>query len=295
MMRKILCVFAAFVVLTACSVTQGAVLVNSPNELFWANQQSFLKLTNYENAVDAAGIPVATIDVGTRLRGIFTITSSYGSVSGVGVERAPSSAFELTGIFDATVRAVTAIGVPSDATAKFELIPTLSFEGTYGAGAMVAFYYDTTPNFSANGVGSTIASTEATATDGSLYMVLGADGAETWGTDYFWAALGSTTPSVASFAASLALLVNNTGLDSSLFLDVTQAPPLFFPATLGTILNKFGLQGNTVVNPLSDSPYQIQSQDPLKANVVPEPASLAVWSLLSVIGIAFAYRRGRRG
>src|SRR5262249_46175474 len=151
---------------------------------------------------------------GDELRGIFTITNSQ--TTSASQTRSPSG-FELTGIFDVNVNRVASTG---GADALFEFTPRASFETTYGTGAMVALFNDTSPDFTASG---TVSATEASATDGSLYMVLGGTG--TWGTNYYWGAVGSANPGVAAFAASLHVLTNNTGIPTSEFQNLAQAPP----------------------------------------------------------------------
>lgn len=260
-------------------ITSASITISHPDDFFFAGPETEMKLTNYESVLKGTGNTGSTIEVGDRFRGIFTITSSNSPGSGTGTQRNPG-AFELTGIFDTVVHIVTPIG---GGDALFELVPYAPFASEVGgpAGTMAAFYYDTSPDFTAVG---TIAATEASATDGSLYMILGSNGV--WGTDYYWGANGSTTPGVAAFAASLELLVNNTGFPDSYFQDVTQPPPISASgsftnqAVLGTILNAFALQGNTVSNPVSGSLYQLQSQDPLRSHVVPEPISFMIWGLL---------------
>ncbi len=292
-MRKFILCSVLFVGVMAASSAQAAILVNHPDQLFFTNQITSLKMVNYENAY---GLVNGQIVQGSRLRGIFTITSSWGDLLGSGSanQRVPGP-FELTGIFDTTVLTAP---VPSGAEFLFEFGPTAGFGASLGltgaaaSGAMVAFYHDTTPDFTEFG---TIASTEASATDGALYMVLGADGTQTWGTDYYWSAIGSVTPNVATFAASLALLVNNSGIATGEFGEVTQFPSLGFPPALAAMLNTFGLQGNVRGNTAgSGSPYLLESNDPLRAKALPEPASIGVWLLLSAVGGSFVIRRRRR-
>jgi hypothetical protein len=128
-------------------------------------------------------------------------------------------------------------------------------------------------------------------------MVLGADGA--WGTEYYWAAFGAAVPlgpagqNVATFAASLALLVNNSGLPFNPV--ITQNPPVTgvvpFPAALGAIQNAFGVQGNVTIGDGSNA-WPFFSQDPIRAQVlVPEPASMLVWAGVAGVFGVVGYRR----
>lgn len=279
-----------------------AASISHPNGYFDVGGEAKLKLVNFESAFsdawsDSPGswTPTGSIGVGTYLRGIFQITTSSDLNSSAASLRVSDGSFELTGEFSARVSRVESLG---GGDAIFELIPDSAFETEYGDGAMVAFYHDGTVDFSGGG---TLASSVASAVGGALYMVLGAPpaaggGDGVWGTDYFWGANGSTTPGVAAFAASIALLTNNTGIASHAFVDVTQDPPNSGAATftneagLSSILNEFALQGNTV--PLTSGPWQLRSEDPLRAHVVPLP--MAAWPGLALLGLLGFVRFRRR-
>lgn len=288
-------------VLALSGQARAAVTVSSADQLFWLGEETTMKIQNYEsaftNAWDTTGDQVAdpsswtatnAIGVGTYLRGIFNITTTYGDAGSSGTDRTPDgNVFELTGEFSTVVSAIVPL---SATTAAFELVPDATFEAKYGAGAMVAMFEDATVDYT--GVG-TLATSHGSAVNGSLYMVLGAPGSQVWGTDYYWAATGATTPGVANFAASLALLTNNSGIASANILPITtQDPPTAAPgsftnqAGLNSILNEFGLQGNTVGNTVANSPWALSSQDPLRVVAVPVPA--AVWPgamLLGLVGL----------
>jgi hypothetical protein len=275
-----------FLLLIAVTTNARAASITTANQLFFSNQETFMKLTDFENLVDNDHNGV--ISPGDELRGIFTIQNSQNSSASQ--IRTPSG-FELTGAFDALVSRVAPTG---GSDALFEFVPTSgagSFAATYGAGAMIAVFNDTSPDFTAAG---TVASTTASATDGSLYLVLGANPANgVWGTNYYWAAVGSANPGIAVFSASLQTLTNNTGISASLFNPEKQPPPsntgtgsFTNGANLANIQNSFALQGNTAPQTDPTIPYAIQSQDPLRANVVPEPTTIVTCLLLSLTYVA---------
>ncbi len=246
-----------------------------------------LKLTNYEYLNHDAGT-LGTLDVGDTIRGIFVITSGLNSAD----PNISLSGFELTGIFETEVLSVNAVAGGPLSFSDFTFGPSAAFGASLGiAGAMVAFYEDTTPNFSF----STIAGGEASATDGTLALVIGAKPGSVFGTDYFWTSEGYATLSdnglaanVTAFAASLQFLYD--GLGVSYTDNQTQAPTPRFPGTYASILNEFALQGNVKRNPFT-SEFPLQSQDPVQFNgaVVPEPASIVAW--LGLSGLTLARRR----
>lgn len=276
-----------------------AATISHPNGYFAVGGgEAKLKLVNFESAFSDAWsddpstwTPTGSIAVGTYLRGVFQITSSSDLNGTAASTRFSDGSFELTGEFSAVVSRVEGSG---GTDAIFELVPDAAFEAEYGSGALVAFFHDAgVPDFTGSG---TLTTSRDSAVNGLLYLVLGAPGAQVWGDDYFWGANGSTTPGVAAFAASIALLANHTTIASNLFVSVTQDPPNSGSATftneagLSSILNEFALQGNTV--PVSGLPWQLRSEDPLRAHVVPLP--MAAWPGLALLGLLGFVRFRRR-
>lgn len=275
--------------------------VGSAIDLLSATGGIELKLRNFES-IHVDNGTVGQIDIGDTLRGVFQITSSA-PISG-GDERFPVG-FELTGIFETQVSGVSA--PDAFGNSLFEFVPYASFatEFVLPVGTMIAFYEDYTPNFGAGiGTAGTIAAAEALATDGTLFAAFGADVGSTWGVDYYWNAIGdatpfvTATPNVATFAASLQSLFAPVG---TAFTDTfTQAPvvgtPIAQAALLAAIVNELALQGNVTTNtsfaPGTGNPYPLRSQDPIRVNIVPEPASMSVFGLLSLCG-GLALRRRR--
>ena len=107
-----------------------------------------------------------------------------------------------------------------------------------------------------------------------FWASFGANGA--WGASngYFWG--DGTADGVSTFAASLGMVTNDTGLPSSDFQPLTQAGPVTFnePALLN-IPNPFIIQGTTTAE--ITGPYAVFSTDPAQLDFVtpvPEPSSL---------------------
>ena len=298
--KTILTAAALAATLAFAGAAQAATVTN-PDLMFFPDvvKPADVKLRNYESAFEGGWTndpstwsEVNSIVEDTYLRGIFKITSA--SASGVD-DRSPDG-FELTGEFSAKVYLSASAG---GTDAIFQLIPDSQFEDEYGTGAMLTIFHDTTPDFNETG---TLATSRATAVDGDKYMVLGAN--DDWGDvnadgdGYYWGATGSATPGVSKFAASLKLLTNNSGIDSSDFLQVTQDPPDSGTATftnesaLSSILNEFGLQGDTDSNSDPDVAWDINSNDPLTVHaVVPLPA--AAWPAMALLG-ALGFGKYRR-
>ena len=290
--RCVLFLVAAFQLAFVCSAAHASWDIYHPDQFFFTDPdlKTLLNLYDYENEVNKSGGTAGLLEVGDRLRGIGYVNYSNKPGGGPATQRNPVG-FELTMLFDVEITATSGSG----SNTLFTMSPTTSFETTYGTGAMIAVFHDTTPDFDASL--STVALAEATATDGSLYLVLGATG--TWGTDYFWAANGSdgTDPNTyggSFFSASLALLTNNTGFANSDFLPITQTQPTGFPSSLASITNEFGIQGSTTPEPGDLEAYHILSNDPLGANTIPEPSSAAALIGLAGMGLLLLYRRMKK-
>ncbi len=288
MLRRTIYLSLPLLLLVLTSTNVNGALITMPNQYFNFNgTPSVLKLSDYETAVDpATGSAVGTIAGGDVLEGVFDITQSQGPT------RYPNG-FDLKGVFEVLVQSVTGTGTDQ----QFTIVPYAPFGASLGVtGAMIAFYSDVGPVKPFLDT-DTAAKQYAEATTGSLYMVLGGTG--TWGTDYYWAANGNPDTLAsnvsATFDASLQLLVNDTGIPTADFQNVTQSgPAISSDAALGLIENPFGIQGDINRNPYAFtsgggyiSGYNpIQSEDPLTANVVPEPSSIVALIGLVCAGLA---------
>ena len=273
------------------------------------------------------GLAVSTIQPGDIFQGIYEITLTQAQ-NGGGVQTA--SGFELDGVFSSVVASITG---PTGSAYQFQLSPNLAFDTANGlkAGAMISMYDDPVGSFSTaiNTHGYTMAQSLAAVTSSQLYMSFGALGSTysytstlgtnqadpKWGDNsgytgsvpngnYYWAANGPVVPGVANFAASLALLDNNSGINSNLFTAQTQSyfgqgsPQPGFNTLLANMVNQFSLKGSTGnVNSGAqpNNPWQLSNTDPLVGDLVPEPSSVLVMGGLFgawIVGLV-AYRRKR--
>lgn len=279
----------SLMVVAACAASAQAAFdsVFNATSLFYTDRVTNFNIENFENLVDVPGEGKTPgyIDIGDRLRGVFRITYSYAS----GVNFRQPVGFEVTGIFDVLVIGKTDPG--SDGNFNFLFGPSGVLD-SYAAGTMLAIFSDTTPDFDASL--ATTALVETTATDGSLFMALGAASGDTWGTDYYWAAVGPDTPagnlhSSTLYGASLRLLVNNTGFDNSNILLLNQAAPSGWDhpgitsLTLFGVYNPFVMKGSIEYDTHNEYPaYDLKSKDPAKMMVTPEPSSLVALCALGV-------------
>ncbi len=173
-------------------------------------------------------------------------------------------------------------------------------------GTLAMIFQDATADFSPVSPPATLAaSAAAISTGANLVWELGFTGAldaggnVDAGVDEGWVATGPTSPSVAatttygtgipgtSFTGALNPLVDNSG-----YVDYLPLTTLFGQSDFAVVGTLSGY-GDGFGNPAG--PWQIASDADLSFAplVVPEPASLAIWSLLSVGGLALARRRRR--
>jgi len=123
------------------------------------------------------------VDVGDRLTGILELQTT--EKGGVTRQLGGSSGnSEFSGIFDITVLAKIAPALPGG-NYTFIFGPSAGFQATYGAGAMVALFEDTTPDFQreSGGAVTTVNDAMILASNGTFVATLGFNSA-----DNFWAA-----------------------------------------------------------------------------------------------------------
>lgn len=240
-----------------------------------------------------------TLDVGDKLRGIFTIETSEGLTSGGKKFPVDGSSFnELSGVFEIEALTKTFFNATTCFTTWcWTFGPTSDFEAEYGAGAMVAFFDDPVYEFSRVGGGTTDA-LEDLVTDGNLLMVAGLGGTGGVGNE-FWAAsavsdnidtIGSTAPpgNGGSFNIGVDLLVNNTGY---VFNAVDCGP-----ANSGITTDLCG-SGSLLGTGNVTTPYD--SFDDVNFTMyrvsVPEPSMVLLFGASLLVGSGFARRRVRKG
>ena len=293
---KNLSFLAALVAGTALAgVAHASITVNAPfiNMFEPGDTVTQFKITDFENALRPDGsLVTGPIVAGDTLQGIYNITSSQ-TTGGANVLN-PGN-FQVSGIFDTLVLSTTT-NVDSAGDTAFTLGVDPNFNAHLGltgsnalpAGAMIALYQGPANAFNAS-QGSIsaahIAAAYATVLNGAtLAQVAGAKAGGVWGTDYYWAAVGSPNPGVSSFATSLNLLYSNPAIAPAAGLLAgtltQQAPTSYGPASvmnaLALIQNQIALQGNTIIQTDPNIPFEIQSQDPLREELLPEPTGIAV-------------------
>jgi hypothetical protein len=302
------------ILLVVTTFAHAGTIATTPNELL--SGLTSYKLFDYENLYDSGGNVVTnrTAQLGDTVQGVFVITSvqnESGAYYGPPIDFAGS--VELTGVFDLAVLSVSPSGYVNlgvDTTSatgggsQAKFMSGAAFQSSFGNGSMLAVFANNTlampvtaQGNGLRGIGSTAAA-GALAMSGTKWATFGASG--DYGAGYYWQA-NQTTPGVATFASTLGFIQNNTGIPTSYFLPLTQAPPTGSPnPSFGSISNRFIVQGTT--NPtdqnLAGTPYTIFSTDPEKLNYsppVPEPSSIALTATaFAFLAMLRRYRRGLR-
>lgn len=249
------------------------------------------------------------VDVGDRLRGIFTIESV--EPGGGGTTRhlgAASGNDELTGLFDVTVVAkffTPPLPFPgSVGTYAFVFAPTTSFAAEIGgpAGSMVAFYQDASPDYSrispaCSSAANIIGDCEILATTGTSGSLLWVAGFEAGNVNQFWAASGVVTDDI-SVIGGLSSAQTGGGFNIGLHLLLNNGTKQLgqvgcgFPSAVVTTLEFCG-SGSLLGKVGSTSPYDSFDNVDFQINVIPEPGSVALTGL-ALLGLGVASRRRRQ-
>ena len=254
------------------------------------------------------------IDVGDTLDGVFQSQNISNGLGPVTQSLLGGLDPSLTAHFSIMVTAKRDVSGGLGLAYEFDFGPNPLFAPFYALppGTMLAIYEDlvtvpTAQDFTMMGL--THAANVATVTDGTLLMALGmtapAGVAEYWvseaGTDIAALPVGGS----AEFFYGLSLL----GGSLPPALVTTQVNPFLTPVANpvtapyapggilpGGFLNDFVGEGD--VSPILVGPfppvYPVFSDDPALINVIPEPSSIMVWSLLGLVGCLVSRYRLRR-
>ena len=231
---------------------------------------------NGDQVIDAGEGINGILDVGDKLNSVIEIIKLVDENGALGdVVLGTGGVGELTGI--AEIEVVSKIAVGTGFLLNFG--PSATFEATYGAGAMVAFFEDASLDLDLTTCGS-IAACEAAATNGSQFLIAGFDG----DLDNEWYSLGSDNVGAASLAGgstklatfnyTMSVLVNNTGKE--IFeQDISVECAIGIHACAGDSMVDLIGSGDVLGGKGLNNDYDVRSDFDYKLNV-PEPGSLAL-------------------
>jgi hypothetical protein len=235
------------------------------------------------------------IDVGDSIRGIITINQLFNSSSvGPILLGGSSGNDELTALFQILVVSKTPSLIPGRFDFVFAPDPAFIAEQNAPGGTMVRVWTDPANNVALDN--TTLANSEASAVDGSLFWNLGFTGAEGGpGAGEGWIGEGGDDLSVFVSSGTLVGTANfaisrtdSSGLGGTLpLIDLNS---IFFGSG-AEFIGDSTVRGTLGLN----TPWQIASDTTIALNLIPLPA--AAWmalSMLGALGVAGPLRRFRR-
>jgi hypothetical protein len=164
------------------------ILQNTPSAAQFPSGANVFSDDNRERLINREGSPTV-IDVGDSIRGILTINQLANS-SGYRLVGGESQTAEITAIFQVLVLQKTETAIPGTFSFTFGPDPEFIAETQAPTGTIICAFTDSTNNVVLDG--TSLAASEASAEDGSLFLELGftgGDGAAATGEG--WIAMGA--------------------------------------------------------------------------------------------------------
>jgi hypothetical protein len=276
-----------FACVAALGIALGAISAQAaPVSTLISFGPNVLSDDNRESIVNNAGA-ADVIDVGDVLRGVVTFNQLFNSQVGPGgaLLGGSSGNDELTGLFEIRVASKTPSGTPG--------IFNYTFEPLTSSGVMARMWTGA-PNIQLDL--TTQATSEATATDGSLWWELGFTGAVSGNTRLAaagqgWAATGPDT--LAALNAGSQVGFSNFGVSRTSSSGIAGGLPLIpLDSFFGTGAEIVGTSTTRGTVGLPPTPWQLSSDTTIQFNVIPLPQ--AAWtgiSMLVALGAIGAARR----
>jgi PEP-CTERM motif-containing protein len=286
----------AFLFLTVVSSANALTV----RQALFFDEQNLLSDNSAEYLLNNQGGGVFTTDdgdtvlaIGDRLRGGFEIATIEGTTSGgKNVMGAGTLNSEWSGIFEIEAATKvwkdagpdgigTALAPNADDNYTFSFIPTNSpFMTPYGANAMIAFFDDTTPDYTRFGAMPDDPFNTPVGNPGDISEMALLSTADGTGATFFWSlgflgVAGEGWTAVAPGDVSLGFLAGNAGLFNAgmnLILNPSNVP--LDPVTTAFGFADMALSGNIVGVGAANTPFDVFDDFDITIKPVPEPATM---------------------